>query len=329
VHKVGLVLGAGGLVGQAYHSGVLAALEWDLGWDARSADMVVGTSAGSLTGGMLRMGIPAFDNASWAIGGSWGRKQLLLSGLDAVRSDLPQLDLRLLLRRWHLPAWRLWAQALSRPWAFRPLFMISSMLPIGVTSFTQLAEEHLSGWSDEIWPDGLRICATRRRDGQRVVFGQGEAEADMPSAIAASSAIPAYVAPVVIDGVEYVDGGLHSPTNADLLADGSYDLVIVISPMSGGDGRVDGALRNFARKRLQAEMTQLEKAGTRVVCFQPGRSGVRAMGHNPMAHDRAARVLQTAFFETGAKVADPTVREMLAGITTRRPWREPAEAGTL
>ena len=42
VTSVALVLGAGGLVGQAYHAGVLAALEAELGWDPRQADLIVG-----------------------------------------------------------------------------------------------------------------------------------------------------------------------------------------------------------------------------------------------------------------------------------------------
>ena len=59
--RVGLVLGAGGVVGQAYHSGVLAALEHDLGWDPRTAEVIVGTSAGSITGTLLRLGVSAED----------------------------------------------------------------------------------------------------------------------------------------------------------------------------------------------------------------------------------------------------------------------------
>jgi len=48
--RVGLVLGAGGTVGAAYHAGALTALQHDLGWDARDAAVVVGTSAGSIVG---------------------------------------------------------------------------------------------------------------------------------------------------------------------------------------------------------------------------------------------------------------------------------------
>jgi len=48
--KVGLVLGAGGIAGGAFHAGVLAALEEATGWDPRRAALVVGTSAGSIAG---------------------------------------------------------------------------------------------------------------------------------------------------------------------------------------------------------------------------------------------------------------------------------------
>ena len=65
--RVGLVLGAGGVVGQAYQAGVLVALAHDLGWDPRDAAVIVGTSAGSVTGTLLRLGVPADDLAAWAV----------------------------------------------------------------------------------------------------------------------------------------------------------------------------------------------------------------------------------------------------------------------
>jgi NTE family protein len=78
--------------------------EVDLGWDARGADIVVGTSAGSLTGTMLRVGTSPFDLASWILGRPWSPDQTLLDGLDSLRSGLPLVQLRTLLRPWHIPA---------------------------------------------------------------------------------------------------------------------------------------------------------------------------------------------------------------------------------
>src|ERR1700722_2756761 len=62
--SIGLVLGAGGVVGQAYQAGVLSALQREIGWDPAQAAIIVGTSAGSVTGAALRIGVPATDLAA-------------------------------------------------------------------------------------------------------------------------------------------------------------------------------------------------------------------------------------------------------------------------
>ena len=62
--RVGVVLGAGGVVGQAYQSGVLASLEERFGWDPRAASLIVGTSAGAVTGALLRLGVAPGDLAA-------------------------------------------------------------------------------------------------------------------------------------------------------------------------------------------------------------------------------------------------------------------------
>ncbi|MGH9121934.1 MAG: patatin-like phospholipase family protein, partial [Acidimicrobiales bacterium] len=67
VRRVALVLGSGGLVGNAYHAGALAALS-DSGWDPREADLIVGTSIGAVTAAMLRAGISAEDLFAFAVG---------------------------------------------------------------------------------------------------------------------------------------------------------------------------------------------------------------------------------------------------------------------
>src|SRR3954470_11006049 len=85
--RVGLVLGAGGLVGQAYQAGVLAALEHDLGWDPRTADIVVGSSAGSITATLLRLGVPASDLAAWAVEAPLSVDGTLLAALGEEPPD--------------------------------------------------------------------------------------------------------------------------------------------------------------------------------------------------------------------------------------------------
>src|SRR3954464_12776786 len=63
MRRIGLVLGAGGIVGQAYPPGGLQARA-ETGWNPASSEIVVGTSAGSLVGGLLRSGVSVSDLVS-------------------------------------------------------------------------------------------------------------------------------------------------------------------------------------------------------------------------------------------------------------------------
>src|SRR5919112_4925500 len=56
--KVGLVLGAGGVLGGAWLVGGLSALARETDWDPGSADQIVGTSAGSMVGALVAAGVP-------------------------------------------------------------------------------------------------------------------------------------------------------------------------------------------------------------------------------------------------------------------------------
>src|SRR5256885_14967201 len=56
--RVGLVLGAGGVVGGAWLTGALDAIARETGWDPGSSEVVVGTSAGAMVGALLACGVP-------------------------------------------------------------------------------------------------------------------------------------------------------------------------------------------------------------------------------------------------------------------------------
>ena len=55
--KRALVLGCGGVAGAAWTTATLAELERVLGWDAREADVLIGTSAGALAAALLGAGV--------------------------------------------------------------------------------------------------------------------------------------------------------------------------------------------------------------------------------------------------------------------------------
>jgi len=301
---VALILGAGGIVGQAYHAGVLAALENDFGWDPRSASLIVGSSAGSVTGTLLRLGVSASDlaaNSAEAPLSEAGRS--ILSQLAVDPTALPRLSLGALLRPWRAPSAALIGYLARNPLAFRASLAAMTLMPTGRFDFASVLRRFTPLAAGAGWPDRLWVCATRRRDGKRVVFGRGShTRPALADAVAASCAIPGYFAPVRIGNVSYIDGGVYSPTNADVIRNEQLDLAIVISPMSASRLHhlaPDTAVRWNWHRRLELEVRRLEARNIPVVRFEPGRHSLRAMGINAMATDRSARVVQAAFTETG------------------------------
>ena len=306
--SIGLVLGAGGVVGQAYQAGVLAALEREIGWDPRNARIIVGTSAGSVTGAALRVGVPATDLAASLYGVPTSRRggAILRRILPADSTPLPTPSVRSMLRPWNLPSPALIVRTARRPFAFRPDVALSTLIPRGQLDITQRAQG-LDDLIGDRWLEGLRICAVRRSDGGRVVFGRpGAPPARLASAVLASCAIPGYFRPVTIEGTDYVDGGIHSVTNADVLRAEGLDLVVIISSMSAAHGSANGAdgwLRRTVHKRMEREIARLQTAGTAVISLEPGGDARRAMGLRAMAEDRSPRVIEAAYEETRRRVA--------------------------
>src|ERR1022692_580810 len=138
--NVGLVLGAGGVVGQAYQAGVLAGLEREAGWDPREADLIVGTSAGSVTGAVLCVGVPATDLAAMAVGRPLSRQgAALLERIHPESDALPVPSVTSLLRLWRPPSPALLNRVARRPWAFRPEVAAMTLLPRGNVDITDRA----------------------------------------------------------------------------------------------------------------------------------------------------------------------------------------------
>ena len=313
---VGLVLGAGGVVGQAYHAGVLAALHESAGWDPRSADIIVGSSAGSITGTMLRLGVGATDLAAMAT-----RSPLSESGSKLVDRILPNTSVLPMptpaswFRPWRPPPAALLSRIARRPWTFRPDVAAMTMLPAGRIDLSDRAAP-LHRFVGDRWPEDLWICAVRRDDGARVVFGRpGSPPASLAAAVLASCAIPAYFAPVVIGGVEYFDGGVHSPTNTGVLQGLRPDVVLVISPMSASSfpsRRADALMRWSAHRRLVREANRLSAAGCKVVAIEPGPTCLDVMGLRPMDENRAANVAESAYRETLRRIDEGLFAPVLA-----------------
>lgn len=321
--RVGVVLGGGGVVGQAYHSAVLAVLEHDFGFDARTADVIVGTSAGSITGTLLRLGVSAEDLAAWTVKAPLSDEGGVLH--HVAGTPVPELapfnPLHALRRPLRFPDRHMLQRALVRPWQFRPLAAGMALIAPGrhdvAEQLSALRELEGPGWPEaDLW-----ICAVRRRDGRRIVFGRpGTPEVPVHQAVAASCAVPGYFAPVQIGLHSYVDGGVHSPTNAAVLRGRGLDLVVVISPMSGPAGWLPdfyAASRRHAARLLRHEVRALQRAGTRTVVFAPGAAEQRAMGNDMMSRQALGGVIQPSFLAAGAHAATPEVSDLLRAAAGR------------
>jgi NTE family protein len=199
--------------------------------------------------------------------------------------------------------------ALARPWRARAGTVVSSLLPTGRRS-TEFLVAQLRRQHGDRWPErDLWICAVRRHDGRRVAFGRpGAPPTDVAHAVAASIAIPGYFHPVEIGGEVYVDGGVHSPTNAGVLRQRGLDLVIVSSPMSVEPRAVrvtaDAPLRLYWHRVLRRELRALQRRGTAVLTVEPGGDLVSIMGVNPMRGGRVDEVEDAAAERAGQVFAE-------------------------
>lgn len=282
--RVGLVLGAGGVPGHAFHAGALAAIEQETGWDPRTAEVIVGTSAGSQVGALLRAGFSAQDLAAHVEQRDPSPEGAALLERAGLPPELPQITLGAAIGLPRLPSPRLVARALLRPSVASAMTVAAAAAPAGRMSM----DEHIA-WLRRVtgrrWPqDRLWICAVRLADGRRVVLGRhGARSADVPTAVAASCAIPGWFTPVTIGGREHVDGGVRSPTNADVLRDQELDVVLVSSPMSAGEpcaeaSALDRLPRALSTRLLHQETAVLREHGMQVFTVEPGREARAKMG---------------------------------------------------
>ena len=330
-------------MGAAWLAGALQAIAAESGWDPGSADHVVGTSAGSIVGALLASGIPPWlmvahsageplDGLAHANGaavepfGQWNGASIRLHrGIPAVGPG----------------SWRLALGSLARPYRHSPASLIAGVLPDGLVSTEPIRSTIRSarphGWAPH--PNFWAIAADYA-SGERVAFGSPNApDAELADAVAASCAIPGFYRSVRIGDRRYVDGGVHSTSNLDVLAGAGLDLIICLNPTSSlhaaaphtlGE-RVAFTLRQGAGRRLGGEAARVRRAGTEVLLIQPTVHDLDAMGTNLMNRSRRHAVVESAVRTVTEHLRDSPLGERLrclpAGIheLVARPPGRPAD----
>ncbi len=284
-----LVLGAGGVLGEAWMSALLAGLEEATGWDPLACETYLGTSAGSIVAAALAAGVsprdrvgaipdqPAPDRSSPTEDGGAMAWALDLGRTAGVMTAAPLAALGLRTTSF--------GGALVRRLAL-------GRVPRGRRSLGGLGREVESAGAR--WDGRLLVAAVELETGRRVVFGSpGAPEASVGEAVEASCAIPGYFRPVRLDGRHYVDGGAWSLTNADAVPAGKDSRVLCLNPtgsMRATRAAPAGAIGPLSRSVAAVEALALKRRGATVTTISPDRSSATAMGGDLMDPRRRAEV---------------------------------------
>jgi NTE family protein len=247
--KKALVLGGGGVTGIAWEIGILAGLA-ERGVDLTDADLVVGTSAGSVVGVDVRSGAALADLFTVQTQPPGSSEIYARMGFGVM---LKYLRAMLLTQKPETAGARVGAMALRARTETEEARrrVIETRLPVLE------------------WPAGrLQITAVDALTGQLVVFDAASG-ARLIDAVGASCAVPGIWPPVTINGRRYVDGGVRSAANADLAA--GYERVVIIAPLASGYGPIASAVK---------QARTLAEAGARVTLIKPDKAAVRAIGRN-------------------------------------------------
>jgi NTE family protein len=274
-----LVLGGGGVVGIAWETGVLKGLR-DGGIDPATADLIVGTSAGSIVGTQVRSGRSLDDLYADQLSPSDGQLQ------QAVGQDMEKL----------MAIFARWSQATEMTEA-----LCAEIGAQALVAKTAPEEEWLHALGALLpdasaWPNGsLIVTAVDAESGVFRTWDRTTGVALTP-AVASSCTVPGMFPPVTIEGRRYIDGGVRSGTNADLAR--GHDTVVLVAPIGGSATGIGG----IARRQLDAEVEGLRAAGSAVEVILPDAHAQEAFGPNLMDPSRRGAAAE-AGLRQGAEVA--------------------------
>ena len=223
------------------------------GVDVLDADVVLGTSAGSAVAAQITSGTPLAElhdrhafpkEESVEIPVEIDLEKMVAEWTSLLTDAHPGQELRAAIGRYALAA--------STVPERRRREVIEARLP-----------EHK-------WPDrDIRVVTVDATTGEERVFTSADG-ADLVDVVAASCAVPGVWPPMTVDGRRYIDGGVRSSTNVDLVAD--VDVILVLAPvedLSVADPDIDKAGKRVLKRK-------------RTLCIRPDDDSLAAFGANPL-----------------------------------------------
>jgi NTE family protein len=238
--KTALVLGGGGFTGGVYEIGALRALDLlAVNRTVNEFDIYVGTSAGSFVASLTANGVTP--------------EEMMRVVNQQVPTAFRDVDLGTLLKPNYLD--------FAKSAALLPLRLVGLARTIagnlGNVSVMDLVVGLAEGLPPGVYdgsgiedylhdvlgdPDRMRdfrllqnelyLTATDLDTCERIVFGEdGWEDVPIPTAVAASTALPMVYKPVDVKGRHLVDGGLRSTTNLDIAVEHGAKFVVVVNPL--------------------------------------------------------------------------------------------------
>jgi len=260
-----LVLGGGGVTGIAWQVGLLLGLK-RAGVDAGNVDLIVGTSAGSVTGSLLALGVDLEHSAA-----------------EQQKSDPDEQPIHANMAR-VMSVFGVLFDATKKPREARiEVGKMALAEPVGdEATYLRRFSRRLGSAT---WPTSPRLLITGvdAVTGEAIAWDQ-QSEVPLLHAVAASCAVPCIFPPVTIGAARYMDGGVRSTINADLAV--GAEAVLVIAPMLAF---------TFSWKGERAKL-----GDAKVVVVGPDAAASDAIGPNVMDTSRRNQAFHAGLSQAAA-----------------------------
>jgi NTE family protein len=269
-----LVLGGGGPVGIAWEAGLVLGLR-GAGIDLGEADAVVGTSAGSVVGAYLSLGMD-LGVALELLAGAGAQQEEVLDA-DQMAAALESL-LTVVAKA-----------ATSSPEEGRA--QLGRVARESQTIPEETFVEFFAALKGTPWPSGFSCTAADIDTGEFAVWDKA-AGVELQRAVASSCSVPGIFPPVSINGRRYMDGGVRSPLNADVAVGHDTAVVVSVMPLTLPEGFSDPVFDQLLATQTQ-ELETLRSSAREVVVVEPSDelNEISGYGLNAMDFSRAEAAL--------------------------------------
>jgi NTE family protein len=266
------VLGGGGVTGVAWELGVLVGLA-EAGVDLTQPDVLLGTSAGAAVAGIIAGGV---------------LRERYEAQLAGPGDEIPErLGMRLLARY----GWALVRSHSLEQFGARMGAMALAAATASPEARKAVFEARIALQGE--WPEhiDIKVTAVDAITGEFVVFDRNSGVA-LIDAVVASCAVPGVWPPAEIDGRRYIDGGMRSPVNADVVM--GTQKIVVLAPIARGGGLLASPAKQVAALRAQ---------GSQVALVTPDATALRAIGANVLDPARRKPAAEAGFAQAKAAAA--------------------------